>query len=262
MPINQKPPVWAWFLFLLPLFGWFFSRQLTTDESLFYTINSLSGFGSIYMWVFFNFLGNAWGLFAFSLPLLIYAPRILLSGILAGIAAGIIARPIKEILEMPRPPSVFDNSTFFILGKPLTTLSMPSGHTVTAFAIATAYFFSIQRDRQKMFLWLFVLACFTGMTRIVVGAHFPSDVFAGAAIGIFSGVLGSHLAAYIPINLLSPKSWLLRVIAIAAIGCGYILLTQKMDFEQTYPFQIIAVAFIVVTLIKFREATITNKFIL
>ncbi len=193
--------------------------------------------------------------FAFSLPLLIYAPRILLSGILAGITAGIIARPIKEVLEMPRPPSLFDNSTFFILGKPLTTLSMPSGHTVTAFAIATAYFFSIPRGGRSKFLWLFVLACITGMTRIVVGAHFPSDVFAGAAIGVFSGVLGSLLATYIPSALLSPKSWLSRFIAIASILCGYILLTQKMDFEQTYPFQLLAVMFILVTLVRFIPLT-------
>ena len=258
MPAKNKPPIWAWFLFLLPLLGWFITHQLTTDELLFYAINRFSSIGLIYVWVFFNFLGNAWGVFAFSLPLLIYAPRILLSGILAGITAGMIARPIKEVLEMPRPPSLFDNSAFFILGKPLTTLSMPSGHTVTAFAIATAYFFCIQRDRQSKFLWLFGLACITGITRIVVGAHFPSDVFAGAAIGIFSGVLGCFLASYIPNNLMLPESWLSRFIAIASIGCGYMLIAKNMDFEQTYPFQVIAVVFIVVTLIKFKEKTITN----
>lgn len=257
--MKNNPPIWAWFLFSVPLLTWLIAHSLGTDKELFYTINQLSGIGSIYIWVFFNFLGNAWGVFAFSLPLLLYAPRLLISAIFAGIIAGIITRPIKEILQLPRPPSLFDHSTFFILGKPLTTLSMPSGHTVTAFAIATAYLFSLQKDRQHKFIWLIGLACITGMTRIVLGAHFPSDVFAGAAIGLFSGVLGSQMGNYVPDHLLTPTSWLSKLIVIGSVVCAYVLLTQKMDFEETYLYQVIAIAVILVTLIQFLSINLKKK---
>ena len=61
--------------------------------------------------------------------------------------------------------------------------SFPSGHTGAAFAVATVL--AKRHPKQK---WLYYgLASAVGLSRIQKGAHFPGDVLAGAAIGIYTG---------------------------------------------------------------------------
>ena len=56
--------------------------------------------------------------------------------------------------------------------------SFPSGHTATGVGFAIGLSFAYPRGR-----WLFMFfATLAGLQRVVAGAHFPSDVFAGAAI--------------------------------------------------------------------------------
>lgn len=57
--------------------------------------------------------------------------------------------------------------------------SFPSGHATTLFALALALAFLVPAWRR----WLFVLASIGAVGRIVAGAHFLSDVVAGAALG-------------------------------------------------------------------------------
>ncbi|MGE3247634.1 MAG: phosphatase PAP2 family protein [Beijerinckiaceae bacterium] len=69
--------------------------------------------------------------------------------------------------------------------------SFPSGHTITAFAIATALGYLVPRWRWP----LLVAAALIGASRIVLGAHYPSDVAAGACIGAASAILLRRLFA-------------------------------------------------------------------
>jgi len=57
--------------------------------------------------------------------------------------------------------------------------SMPSSHTSTWFA-ATLIAFTFYRPSWRVML---PLACMVGLSRIYVGAHYPSDVIAGAVLG-------------------------------------------------------------------------------
>jgi membrane-associated phospholipid phosphatase len=59
--------------------------------------------------------------------------------------------------------------------------SFPSGHTLRIFSAMTAL--SLVWPRARIF-WLAV-AVLVGISRVVVTKHFPSDVVAGAFIGIF-----------------------------------------------------------------------------
>ncbi len=63
--------------------------------------------------------------------------------------------------------------------------SLPSGHTTTTFAALVAIGFLVPRARPL--LWVF--AVLIGVSRIVVAAHFPSDVIAGAAFGALGAVM-------------------------------------------------------------------------
>ncbi len=57
--------------------------------------------------------------------------------------------------------------------------SFPSGHSTTVFAAAVALGFIFPRARAA---WL-VAAVVIAASRVLVGAHYPSDVVAGAALG-------------------------------------------------------------------------------
>lgn len=63
--------------------------------------------------------------------------------------------------------------------------SFPSGHTLHAVAFAAAL--SAAYPALAPVLWGF--AALVGVSRVVLGLHYPSDVAAGAVIGGFTGML-------------------------------------------------------------------------
>jgi membrane-associated phospholipid phosphatase len=67
---------------------------------------------------------------------------------------------------------------------PITT-SFPSGHAASAAAFATA----VTAEAPALGLPLGVLAAGVAASRVVTGAHFPSDVGVGAALGMAVAVL-------------------------------------------------------------------------
>jgi undecaprenyl-diphosphatase len=67
--------------------------------------------------------------------------------------------------------------------------SFPSGHATTAFAVAAALTRAAPARRP---LWLAV-ASVIGAARVLLNAHFLSDVLGGALLGWWGGWLGIHL---------------------------------------------------------------------
>jgi membrane-associated phospholipid phosphatase len=68
--------------------------------------------------------------------------------------------------------------------------SFPSGHTATAFAFAVGLSWVFPRGR---FLF-YTLATLAGIQRLVSNSHWPSDVLAGAAVGLLCGCLVKQVA--------------------------------------------------------------------
>lgn len=66
--------------------------------------------------------------------------------------------------------------------------SLPSGHATTAFALA----FAVSAVWRRMTLFMFVYAVLICISRIVLLAHHPSDVVAGA----LTGVIGAMIVQY------------------------------------------------------------------
>lgn len=73
--------------------------------------------------------------------------------------------------------------------------SFPSGHTTTAFAIATVLIYST-RNFYLQFLYL-VLAILAGFSRVYLSQHFMMDILAGSALGILVGLGGMKIVALI-----------------------------------------------------------------
>ena len=46
-----------------------------------------------------------------------------------------------------------DNTLMRIVGEPMHNVSMPSGHTLTAFAVASAIYFALPPQRRLRFAW-------------------------------------------------------------------------------------------------------------
>lgn len=85
---------------------------------------------------------------------------------------------LKNSVKRPRPCDLLNNLTAHVT--PSDKFSLPSGHTAAACLMASmvAYFY-------PSFAWLGCSwAILIGLSRILLGVHYPSDVLAGAALGI------------------------------------------------------------------------------
>ena len=69
--------------------------------------------------------------------------------------------------------------------------SFPSGHTSTAFSMATSI--SFQNKKWYIVLPAYLWATTVGYSRLYLGVHYPSDVFAGALIGVGSVYINNWL---------------------------------------------------------------------
>ena len=206
------------------------------------------------LWAWLTFLGNGWGVFALAFPLLILAPRLLTAGIFAGAISAIATTILKNVFDLPRPASLLEDGSFHRIGEALLYKAFPSGHTLTAFAIATALYFAISQHIRAYAWLLFVIGTLVGLSRIAVGAHWLTDVLGGAGVGIWCGLLGALLVQRVPDQqLVLNKPWP-RLIAIAGIVAIYAHFTQVMDLELNQPLQYASIAILIITLVLFTKA--------
>ncbi len=87
---------------------------------------------------------------------------------------------VKAIVKRPRP--VLEGLP--PLGGAPSSLSFPSAHATSAFAVATAM--------TRVEPWgalAFVLALALALGRPYLGMHYPSDVLAGAVLGVLLGLI-------------------------------------------------------------------------
>ncbi|MCE7526887.1 phosphatase PAP2 family protein [Polynucleobacter sp. IMCC 30228] len=250
-PINRAPRLLFWLLPLLPIalgLGLFVSHQ---QVSSFLALNEASQILPNWAWAAFTYLGNGWGLFAIAFPLLIFAPRALSAGIFAGALTAVISSILKPLLSLPRPSGVLAEGSFFRFGDMLLSNSMPSGHTLTAFAVATAIFFCAKQTLRTPLLLLFLLAILVGISRSALGVHWLSDVLVAAGLGFWCGLIGAYLADKIPRKQLLANGWWPRFIALGGLITIYILLNTSLDFAENQYLQNLGVMLIFLTLIVF-----------
>jgi membrane-associated phospholipid phosphatase len=88
---------------------------------------------------------------------------------------------IKDLVDRHRPPLSMDLEA--LVGLPGSP-SFPSGHAMSAFAVAAAIAVLAPRTR-----WAVLgVAAVIGFSRVYLGVHYWIDVLAGAALGIAIGV--------------------------------------------------------------------------
>lgn len=152
-----------------------------------------------------KYLIEPWGSGLYSLPLLgiIYFTgrknnhhrNVALTGIKAFLLSGGAAFIVKNLFHRHRPsdndppnPYLWDGPYPFTLDY----TSFPSGHTTTAFAVA-----SVLACGYKDKIWIgitsYTIATLVGLSRVNDNEHWGSDVIAGAALGAFIGTTLSKI---------------------------------------------------------------------
>lgn len=155
---------------------------------------------------FITHLGDTPGIVWFVLGICLLIPRKTRKlGILlfAGLALSSVINNLclKELIARPRPynidPSVWTDAGYTYtwpgIIKQSDSLSFPSGHTSTSIGAAFALLLGCRKKQLAVGIPAFILSLLIGFSRIYVHVHYPTDVIAGAIVGIVSGIAAYFL---------------------------------------------------------------------
>ena len=180
--------------------GFFFERNLALliDQHRAYlfidTFRTITVIGDATWWLVIFVIGLSVSLLGPQLPILEKHEEkfkryksIFLYLILSCVVSGILHHIIKIIVGRYRPRYLFteDLYGFSPFNFDIAMNSFPSGHSQTIFSICVAL--SIIYPRHLILFLL--LAIMVGVSRIMILAHFPSDVIFGAYLGIVTAIL-------------------------------------------------------------------------
>ena len=94
---------------------------------------------------------------------------------------------MKNLIRRRRPEDALDSLCAYI--RPSDRFSFPSGHTAAAFVMAVCVLMIFPLLAPLAFL----LATAIGMSRVLLGVHFPSDIVAGAVLGSSCAIIALYI---------------------------------------------------------------------
>ncbi|WP_299495873.1 phosphatase PAP2 family protein [uncultured Shewanella sp.] len=168
-------------------------------------------------------LGSGVGVVGLSLCFLIFRPELICRMLIAGIICGLLVTVSKHYFDVLRPAAIL--SSLNIIGNIHFKFSFPSGHTAAAFVFAGSVYLACRHRGVKA--GLLIMAGFVGISRIIVGAHWPTDVAMGAIIGLGSAYLAAHIC---------PTIWLgIRLRLLSFITIFVVLMVTEIKGEYDFP---------------------------
>jgi membrane-associated phospholipid phosphatase len=136
--------------------------------------------------------------------------EIIVACVVAALVAAAASRTLAHILMIHRRPLLIPNLQLIQRAPTLwedKNSSFPSDHAALAFGLITGLFYISRKAGLAMGVYAIVFIC---LPRLYLGVHWPSDILAGAALGIGSTALfcyqpvRARLAA--PANRLAERS--------------------------------------------------------
>lgn len=176
--------------------------MIELDERVFRSLHAAFGSpGWVAVMATLTVLGSGWGA-SLVVPLLVRPSTRRFGATLTAVlvVTATVVFLLKAIVRRRRPYLALDGVRALVFEAP-TDFSFPSGHASGSFAFASFVAYVLLRSkvtgggawRWVLSLALVSLAAAIGLSRVVLGVHFPGDVLVGGAVGTCFGVLGAHL---------------------------------------------------------------------
>ncbi len=147
---------------------------------------------SLFIWV--TQLGEWISIVGLGIYLLFKNRKAFLAALMAFLPMDFLMLWVKRVLDYPRPLRFFQHGEITAIPDypSLFHQSMPSGHTFTAFFIASfiCFFYDLS---LRYSLLLFLAALLIGFSRVYLLCHFIEDVLLGSIMGITAGILPSYI---------------------------------------------------------------------
>ncbi|SFA46145.1 Membrane-associated phospholipid phosphatase [Pedobacter suwonensis] len=159
----------------------------------------LNRFHPIWLDTFFRYFTNLGdGLISILVAAILLAVRKKKKAMTVALAytySGLIIQIAKRVFHMPRPKYFFEQTLFhythFVEGVSTHNQnSFPSGHTASAFALATVLVLIFKKKKISFYCLFFAFSI--GYSRIYLAQHFLIDVIFGAVTGITCAIAGYY----------------------------------------------------------------------
>ncbi len=189
MIVKKDPFLPTYLLFLIPVSLLYFKGN-HGDTVLW--ANQMHGPVQDFLFKWITYLGDGIFFAIMVIILLVKNKRTGLVLLSMGLTLSLVSYILKRVVfkGQPRPKIYFESfdeiQLHFVEGVKMHSYnSFPSGHTLTAFALAT--FMVCYLKNPKMSLILLGIASLAGFSRIYLAQHFLIDVCAGSLIGVLIG---------------------------------------------------------------------------
>ena len=183
LPLGH-PAVWGLPLLLLAAIAIFVATRANLPAFRMLNSGDHPGF-----WSAVTFLGDSAAALALALFTARRVPRLLWAVIPAALIATAWVHGWKQTYDERRPLATLERNEVKVIGPELRYGSFPSGHATTAFAAAGVCILGL-RLGLAWGMFLIGIAGLVALSRVVVGAHWPLDVLAGAFGGWIAAALG------------------------------------------------------------------------
>ncbi|WP_412465417.1 phosphatase PAP2 family protein [Pedobacter sp. KLB.chiD] len=159
----------------------------------------LNQFHPVWLDIFFKYITNLGdgliSILAATILISLQKKKKAMAVALAYIYSGLLIQIAKRIFHLPRPKYFFEQTLFpythFVEGVSTHNQnSFPSGHTASAFALATVLVLVFKK--KKISFCCLSFAFLIGYSRIYLAQHFLIDVFFGAITGIICAIVSYH----------------------------------------------------------------------
>jgi membrane-associated phospholipid phosphatase len=206
---------------------------LDANRALFSLLNSLGPATSDSLWANITVLGDTVVAFALCLPLWRRRPDLLWAFLFVALLGTLWVHGFKPLVDVARPPAVL--ADVHVIGPSYMAGSFPSGHATTAFAIGGL--FALGAKFRTGYVIFVTAALLVGVSRAVVGVHWPLDILAGA----FGGWLAAAAAIFIARKTLTfgTRPWVQWALGLFLAACAAWLVIghSKSGYPQADLFQ-------------------------